>query len=60
MWDLDTLKEYEKHKNVCMDFLGMLAQKGLGDFFENEVHIEKFRLMHQFRKKVCLNQFHNM
>lgn len=52
--DLDTLKEYEKHKNVCMDFLGMLAQKGLGDFFENEVHIEKFRFNAPIQKKGML------
>lgn len=47
-------EETDREANVCMDFLGMLAQKGLGDFFENEVHIEKFRFNAPIQKKGML------
>lgn len=51
---LESIKEYEENKDRCLEFLELLVKKRLGNFFNSEVHIEKFQFSATFQKKGML------
>lgn len=52
--NLESLEEYEENKDRYLEFLELLVKKRLGNFFNNEVHIEKFQFSAPFQKKGML------
>lgn len=52
--NLESIEQYEENKDKYLNFLETLVKNRLGDFFNNEVHIEKFQFNAPFQKKGML------